>query len=152
MWTLKNMWTLRKRRGLHVEWRQDGPPSRTCPYANETWSNLELAVEGLRRELHSLGIPVTVTGTLSQQPTGRATQGLLFNRLPLEELLPELRILNNRCSSCEALYGDPALCPTVVAEGVEYRSLPPFLIRRAVLTAVGMMQPLTPLNLAQPVA
>jgi hypothetical protein len=111
-----------------------------------------MVVEELRRELHSLGILVTVTRTLSQQPTGQGAQGLLFNRVPLEELLPELHILSNRCPSCEALCGESVLCPTVVAEGVEYRSLPPFLIRRAVLTAVGMMQPLRPLNLAQPVA
>jgi hypothetical protein len=141
----------KKRRRLHVEWRKDGFPSKTCPYANETWSNLELVVEELRRELHSLGIPVSVSQAHGQ-PTGRGAQGLLFNHVPLEELLPELRILSNRCPSCEALCGEPVFCPTVVAEGVEYRSLPRFLIRRAILTAVGMMQPLRSLTLVQPVS
>jgi hypothetical protein len=146
------MWLFKKRRRLHIEWRQGGSLRRTCPCANETWSNLERVVVELRRELSSLGISVSATQVLPQQQIGRAVQGLLFNHVPLEELLPELRILDRYCPSCEAQCGESVLCPTVIAEGVEYRSLPPFLLRRAILTSVGMMQPLRPLNLAQPVA
>lgn len=145
------MWKFKKQQRLQIEWQQTGSSSRTCPYASETWSNLVLVVEELRRELFSLGISVSATPVLPQQ-IGRTIQGLLFNRVPLEALLPELRILGRHCPSCEAQYGESVLCPTVVAEGVEYRSLPPFLLRRAILTSVGMMQPLRPLNLAQPVA
>ena len=141
------MWMFRKRRRLHIEWQQAWSSSGICPYASETWSNLELVVEELRRELLSLGISVSLTQIDSTQQTGQGTSGLLFNRVPLEELLPELRILSSHCPFCEALCGESVLCPTVVAEGVEYRSLPPFLLRRAILTSVGMMQPLRPLNL-----
>ncbi|HSE59807.1 MAG TPA: DUF2703 domain-containing protein [Nitrospiraceae bacterium] len=146
------MWMFKMRRRLHIEWQQAGSSSGTCSYASETWSNLVLVVEELRRELSSLGISMSATQVRPQQQIGQAIQGLLFNRVPLEELLPELRIPRRHCPSCEAQRGESVLCPAVIAEGVEYRSLPPFLLRRAILTSVGMMQPLRPLNLAQAIS
>ena len=63
---------------------------------------------------------------------------ILFNGVPLEELLDGATADENACASCSCLTGSDTSCRTVQYGGSVYEDIPPELIRRAALKALGL--------------
>jgi hypothetical protein len=57
---------------------------------------------------------------------------ILLNGVPIEEILPETRKVENCCTACGELLGAPTLCRAIVHDGETHDAIPASLIREAV--------------------
>ncbi|MFZ2948850.1 MAG: DUF2703 domain-containing protein [Desulfuromonadaceae bacterium] len=123
---------------LGIEWRHYDKAGQTCDRCAATGSSVREVVSGLGSELAERGVTVTFTETLL--PAERMVQSnmLLFNGVPLEEVLDDAATDESLCASCSCLTGSETSCRTVEYEGKSYEEIPAELIRKAVLKAAGL--------------
>lgn len=91
----------------------------------------------LTRECKETGVQVIFVETLMGTSRIRESNQILFNGVPLEDLLPGAVAGENPCHSCCDLLGQETSCRTIVREGRTYEAIPESLIRAAACPAVG---------------
>ena len=101
---------------------------------------MEEVVAELRDELAQRGIRVAFTETKLSEEQMPESNLILFNGIPLEELLAEAKASENECTSCSCLTGSDTSCRTVEYEGVTHEEIPADLIRRASFRAIGLQE------------
>jgi hypothetical protein len=122
---------------LAIEWKHFEKEGETCERCAGTGENLATVVAELQQELKGEGVEVTLTETLLPASRIAESNMILFNGIPLENLLAEMDVAENPCASCACLTGEETLCRTVEFEGKTYEEIPKDLIRRAALKAVS---------------
>ena len=123
-------------RELLIEWRHYEKNGATCVRCSNTGKTLNEVVKLLAVEFKDQGIQVNFTETLLQEKEIDLSNLILFNGVPLEEILENAGTLENACPSCSCLTGKETSCRTVEHEGVTYEEVPAELIRRAALKAI----------------
>jgi len=120
---------------LTIEWRhldieKDGVAS-TCARCADTGEELADVVESLARECGAKGVEISFKET--KLPPSEVAQSnlVLFNGVPIEEILPGAFASKNECQSCCELIGEQTYCRTVEYGGRTYETLPAPLIREA---------------------
>lgn len=86
------------------------------------------------------GITVRVVETVLPADAVAVPESLLFNGVPIEDLLEGVEVTATSCaacSSCETCGGD-AECRTLRYSGEDYEAIPPELIGRAAARALEM--------------
>jgi len=63
---------------------------------------------------------------------------VLFNGVPIEEVLPDLKVTYTSCQSCCGMVGKPVECRAVVYRGRTYDEVPEAAIRAAAFKAAGL--------------
>ncbi len=106
--------------------------------------NVEAVQDTLGPELTSLGIRLAFKEGDREGDLERPPSPLRVNERALEEVLPEVRVCWRTTAGGAGGAGNGAGGWVITAEGSEYDVIPIFLIRRAVLAAAGLMQPLRP--------
>jgi hypothetical protein len=130
-------------KSLHIEWQHIEKNGKTCRRCAETGTTLTQVVKALTEELTPKGIRVSLTETKLSKDEVSESNKLFFNGVALEEVLPDVTVSDNPCSSCADvcgcgdLCGTDVNCRTVVSEGVVYEDIPASLIRRAAIQAVA---------------
>lgn len=130
-------------KSLHIEWQHIEKNGKTCRRCAETGTTLTQVIKELTEELKPKGISVHLTETKLSKDEVSESNRLFFNGMALEEVLPDVTVSENPCSSCADvcgcgdLCGKDVNCRTVVSEGVVYEEIPAPLIRRAALQAMG---------------
>lgn len=122
---------------LNIEWKHFDKDGETCVRCAGTGSNLAAVIAELRQKLAGEGVEVTLTETLLSASRIEESNMILFNGIPLENLLAETAISENTCASCSCLTGEETLCRTVEFEGKTYEEIPVDLIRLAALKALS---------------
>jgi hypothetical protein len=122
---------------LIIEWRHFETGGQTCQRCGDTGETLRRVIEELSRELAGDGIGVTLTETHLLASSIAQSNMVLFNDVPLEDLLDEVEVSANECCSCSCLIGEDTVCRTLVYEGETYEDIPPELIRKAALKALN---------------
>lgn len=123
---------------LVIEWRHYDKSGQTCDRCAATGSSVREVVSGLGNELAEKGVTVTFTETLLPEEHMAQSNMLLFNGVPLEEVLDNAAADESHCASCTCLTGLETSCRTVEFEGKSYEEIPAGLIRKAVLKAAGL--------------
>jgi hypothetical protein len=121
---------------LKIEWRHYDKEGATCMRCSNTGKTLNEVVKLLAVEFKDQGIQVSFTETLLQEKEIALSNLILFNGVPLEEILEDAGALENACPSCTCLTGKETSCRTVEHEGVTYEEIPAELIRKAALKAI----------------
>ncbi|HEV8242970.1 MAG TPA: DUF2703 domain-containing protein [Nitrospirales bacterium] len=130
-------------KSLHIEWQHIEKDGKTCRRCAETGTTLAQVIKELAEELTLKGISVSLTETKLSKEEVSESNRLFFNGTALEDVLPDVSVSENPCSSCADvcgcgdLCGTTVNCRTVVSEGVVYEDIPASLIRRAALQAVA---------------
>jgi hypothetical protein len=123
---------------LHIEWRHYAKEGETCDRCAATGSSVKNVVAELARELSAKGIDVGFTETELPEELMAQSNLILFNGVPLEEVLGDATAGENACPSCSCLTGSDTSCRTVEHGGVVHEEIPAALIRRAALKALGL--------------
>lgn len=122
---------------LTIEWKHLDVEGETCDRCYDTGENLTNEVKRLNRSLQSKGIEVELIETRLDDTQVLQSNVILFNGVPLENIL-NIDISQNYCDSCSDLIGKDAYCRTVVYEGNEYEDIPAKAIRAAAFKALGI--------------
>lgn len=125
---------------LVVEWRHIGRDiENTCERCGETGRAVMDVIEEIRPILEEEGITVRVVETPLENAAIGESNSILFNGMPLEDLIEGMEVTSTPCASCACITGqDDATCRAVEYDGERYESTPPELIARAVLKALGL--------------
>lgn len=125
-------------RELSIEWRHYEKNGATCVRCADTGKTLDEVMKLLAVELKDQGIQVNFTETLLQENEIALSNLILFNGVPLEDILEDASALENPCPSCSCLTGKETSCRTLEHEGVIYESIPAELIRKAALKVTNL--------------
>ncbi|WP_353852713.1 DUF2703 domain-containing protein [Dehalobacter restrictus] len=122
---------------LKIEWKHLDVQGETCDRCYDTGENLANEVKRLNRALQSKGIEVEWTETKLDNTQIPQSNTLLFNGVPIEEIL-DIEVSENYCDSCTTLLGTETYCRTVRYEGNEYEDIPAKAIRQAAFKVLGI--------------
>lgn len=115
---------------LKIEWEHLEVDGETCNRCYDTGENLNAEVKRLNRKLESKGIKIEWFETKLTDTQIPQSNTVLFNGVPIEEIL-EIKVSENYCGSCTELLGRETYCRTVFYEGLEYEDIPAKAIREA---------------------
>ena len=121
---------------LVIEWKHIGKDiDHTCERCEETGMALNAVLAEISMLLEMEGVSVRVVETVL--PGGVAA--LLFNGVPIEELLEGIEVTTTPCGSCSCITCDAETeCRALRYNGEEYEAIPPDLIGRAAAKALEM--------------
>jgi len=123
---------------LKIEWRHLDVEGETCNRCYDTGENLEQEVKRLNRSLQPQGIEVEWTETKLDDTQIPQSNSILFNGVPIEDIL-NIEVSENYCDSCTNLLGTKTYCRTITFEGNEYEDIPAKAIRKAALKVLGLL-------------
>lgn len=123
---------------LVIEWRHYDKEGATCDRCAATGGSVREVVSSLTRELAGLEVAVAFVETLLQEESMTQSNLILFNGVPLEDILEDAAADENACPSCSCLTGSDTSCRTVTYQGRTFEEIPPELIRRAAFKALGL--------------
>ncbi|MCC7555035.1 MAG: DUF2703 domain-containing protein [Methanoculleus marisnigri] len=125
---------------LVIEWKHaEGNIEKTPEEFEETGMTLAAVLAEIRMLLEMEGVGVRVVETVLPDDAAAESESLLFNGIPVEQLLEGVEVAATACAcaSCESCGGD-AECRTLRYNGEEYEAIPPELIGRAAAKALEM--------------
>ena len=124
---------------LVIEWKHiEKDVGNTCERCQETGMTLAAVLAEIGTLLEMEGISVRMVETVLENDAVAESNSLLFNGVPIEELLEGIEVTATSCScSCETCEGD-AECRALRYNGEEYETIPPVLIGRAAVKALEM--------------
>ena len=122
---------------LKIEWRHLDVGGETCDRCYDTGENLAQEVKRLKRALEPQGIVIELIDTKLDDNQIPQSNTILFNEVPIEEIL-EIEVSENYCESCTALLGKETYCRAVKFEGNDYEDIPAKAIRQAAYKALGI--------------
>jgi len=122
-------------KNLTIEWRhldieKDGVAS-TCVRCNDTGEELADVVKALSLECGLKGTEISFKETKLAPSDVAQSNLVLFNGIPIEEVLPGAFASKNECQSCCDLIGSQTDCRTIEYNGKTYETIPAELIRQA---------------------
>ena len=125
---------------LVIEWKHVGRDiENTCERCGATGRAVIDVVEQMRPILEEEGIAVRFIETVLENEAIADSNSILFNGVPLENLIEGMEVTATPCASCACITGqDDAECRAVEYDGKRYESIPPELIARAALKALGL--------------
>lgn len=127
---------------LKIEWKHFDVGGETCDRCYDTGENLVQEIKRLNRKLQPQGIEVELIETKLDDTQIPQSNIILFNGVPLEDIL-DIEVSENFCDSCTTLLGTETYCRTVKYKGNEYEDIPAKAIRHAVLKVLGIEETTT---------
>lgn len=123
---------------LAIEWRHYEKEGATCDRCAATGASVRQFVSELSNELADKGVTVLFMETKLPEELMAQSNLILFNGVPIEELLVGAEASKNACESCSCLTGTETSCRTVVLAGDIHEDIPADLIRLAAYKAIGI--------------
>lgn len=124
---------------LTIEWRHLDVEGETCDRCYDTGENLTHEAIRLNRALAPRGFKVEVKETKLDDKQIPNSNTLLFNGIPIEDIL-DIKVSQNYCDSCTNLLGKETYCRTVFFDGNEYEDIPAKAIREAAYKVLGLKE------------
>lgn len=122
---------------LKIEWRHLDVQGETCDRCYDTGENLANEVKRLKRALEPQGLSIELTETKLDDSQIPQSNTILFNGVPIEDIL-DIEVSENYCESCTALLGKETYCRAVKYDGNEYDDIPAKAIRQAAYRVLGL--------------
>ena len=125
---------------LVIEWKHIGKDiEHTCERCEETGMALNAVLAEISMLLEMEGVSVRIIETILENDTVAESNSLLFNGVPIEELLEGIEVTTTPCGSCSCITCDAETeCRALRYNGEEYEAIPPELIGRAAAKALEM--------------
>ncbi|MCM2465124.1 DUF2703 domain-containing protein [Methanoculleus oceani] len=125
---------------LVIEWKHIGSEiEKTREEFEETGMTLKAVLAEISMLLEMEGVGVRMEETVLPDDAPAGSESLLFNGVPVEDLLEgvEVTAASCSCTSCEDCGGETE-CRMLRYSGEEYRVIPPELIGRAAAKALEL--------------
>ncbi len=126
-------------KNLKIEWKHLDVDGQTCVRCSDTGQTLAEVVEELKVKLHPMGIEVEYVETKLNDSQIPQSNVVLFNGVPIEEVL-DIKVSQNFCDSCTSLLGKDTYCRTVEFEGTVCEDIPAKAIRQAAFKRLGLKE------------
>lgn len=125
---------------LTVEWRHVGENiDSTCERCSQTGNTLREVLDEIEPLMSEKGIRIEVKETVLANEKIEESNMILFNGIPLENLIEGMEITQTPCASCACITGqDDVKCRAVNYEGKMHEAVPAELIRRAAEKALDV--------------
>ena len=125
---------------LVIEWKHIGSDiDNTCERCHETGMTLAAVLTEISMLLEMEGVSVRVVETVLPNEAVAESNSLLFNGVPIEELLEGIEVTTTPCGSCSCITCEAETeCRALRYNGEEYEAIPPDLIGRAAAKALEM--------------
>jgi hypothetical protein len=124
---------------LDVEWRHVGEDvDSTCERCAATGRTLQEVLDEIRPMLSAWRIRIRVRETVLPHNRIGESNIILFNGIPIEDLIDEVSVGITPCISCSCITGTDAECRALICGDRVYEDVPAEIIRRAALKAVGL--------------
>lgn len=124
---------------LKIEWRHLDVEGETCDRCYDTGDNLIAEVKRLNRKLGSKGIKVEWFETKLKDNQIPQSNTILFNGVPIEEIL-DIKVSESYCDSCTELLQKETYCRTIFYDGLEYEDIPAKAIREATYKILNLTE------------
>ena len=122
---------------LVIEWRHIGESvDGTCVRCAATGHTLAEVVAAIRPALSARRVRVQVVETVLPDERIAESNMILFNGVPLEDLIDEARVEMTPCASCSCITGTDAICRAIVCGDETHEAVPADLILKAALKVV----------------
>jgi len=122
---------------LVIEWRHIGESvDGTCVRCAATGRTLAEVVDAIRPALSARRVRVRVVETVLPDERIAESNMILFNGVPLEDLIDEARVEMTPCASCSCITGTDAICRAIVCGDETHEAVPADLILKAALKVV----------------
>ncbi len=128
-------------KNLKIEWQHLDVEGQTCVRCSDTGQTLAEVVEELQEKLQPMGIKVEYVETKLDDKQIPQSNVILFNGVPIEEVL-DIKVSQNFCESCTSLLGKETYCRTVEFEGTVCEDIPAKAIRQAAYMSLGLKEAL----------
>ncbi len=123
---------------ITIEWRHYAKKGATCDRCAATGRSVKEVVADFTGELASRGVKVVFLETVLPEEQMAESNMILFNGIPLEDILRDTTAAENACPSCSCLTGIETSCRTIEQGGTIYEEIPAEIIRRAALLVAGL--------------
>ncbi|MFA6673020.1 MAG: DUF2703 domain-containing protein, partial [Methanoculleus sp.] len=129
---------------LVIEWKHIGEEiEKTREEFEETGMTLSAVLAEIRMLLEMEGVSVRMVETVLPDDAPAGSESLLFNGVPVENLLEGVEATATSCScascdTCETCGEEETECRTLRYDGEAYEDIPPELIGRAAARALEM--------------
>jgi len=120
-------------KNLLIEWKHFDKEGNTCRRCSNTEASLHKAIDGLKEELEKKGISISFKETKLSKNEIKESNSILFNGVPIEDLLNETKSVETPCNSCCELIGSSVNCRALDCHGQTTEDIPAGLIKMAVL-------------------
>lgn len=117
---------------LVIEWQHLEKDGQTCLRCAETGKEIGVVVEEIAVSCAPKGVHIEFKETKLGDEDISKSNSILFNGIPIEEVLPNMQVSSNYCGSCSELTGKETYCRTVEYDGETFAAIPSSLIRKAV--------------------
>ena len=121
----------KKQKTLTIEWKHLARDGRTCERCGETGAAVREAVRHLKQHCRPQGVKIELRETKLPKSRLAESNVLLFNGVPLEQLIAGAKTGKNQCGSCSDLLGTETQCRTVQHGGRTLEAIPSRLILQA---------------------
>jgi hypothetical protein len=125
---------------LTIEWRHFAKEGETCARCSATGNNLIKVIADLIEDLKQRDVEVSFIETKLTEEQMAESNLILFNDVPIEDLLSDAEASENSCASCSCLTVTETSCRTVMYDGQLYEEIPENLIRSAAYKAAGLVE------------
>ncbi len=117
---------------LKIEWLHFEKDGEICKRCDNTGKEIREIVARLNKECATEGVRIRFSERKLDEPEIAASNLMLIDGEPLENLLADAYASNSSCSSCGEITGKDELCRTVEQSDYVYETIPQKLIREAV--------------------
>lgn len=117
---------------LVIEWLHLEKEGQTCLRCAETGKEIGAIVEEIAESCALKGVRIEFKETKLGEEDIQKSNSILFNGIPIEEVLPNTQVSSNYCDSCSKLVGNKTYCRTVDYEGENCATIHGSMIRKAV--------------------
>ena len=119
-------------KNLVIEWQHLEKDGQTCLRCAETGKEIDVVVKDIAKSCAPKGVHIEFKETKLGEQDIPKSNSILFNGIPIEEVLPNMQVSTNHCGSCSELTGKETYCRTIEHDGETYNTIPGSLIRKAV--------------------
>lgn len=123
---------------LLIEWKHFDKEGNTCKRCSNTRTSLQTALSELKEELERKGISVLLKETRLSENEIKESNSVLFNGIPIEDLLDDTKAVETQCNSCCELVGSSVNCRALDCHGQIAEEISVELIKKAVNNLLKM--------------
>jgi len=119
-------------KNLLIEWKHFAKVGNTCKRCSNTGTSIQTAITELKEELKKKDISILFKETKLSENEIKESNSILFNGIPVEDLLDDTKTVETQCNSCCEMIGSSVNCRALDCQGQITEDIPVEFIKIAV--------------------
>jgi len=119
-------------KNLLIEWKHFDKEGNTCKRCSNTGTSIQTAITELKEELKKKDISILFKEMKLSENEIKESNSILFNGIPVEDLLDDTKTVETQCNSCCEMIGSSVNCRALDCQGQITEDIPVEFIKIAV--------------------